>query len=247
VVRERIFARLAFRAVGRAGSTSDGRMPNWAYLAPPIAFVLTFGTIAIVSLALAGEVHPLPGSVAPDLAPAAATVVPSPSLEGDILHVAVTIENRGDTVALAATIHLIDDRPNGEAVSIGMTPLPAPLAPGASIVVSTPAFVAAVVGPHTLTIRIDDVIPAELSQENNLLSIRMSVQPAAAAPPPSPSSEGIRVEAFQDLKTVAVIGIAIVAVFAAIAVLPPRPHDPGPLLPPPPEPPDQTPPPVWPP
>jgi len=222
-------------------------MPNWAYLAPPIAIVLMFGTMAFAHLALAREADPLPGDVAPDLVPTTATVTPSPAFEGDILHVAVTIENRGGTTASAATILLIDDRPNGDAVSIGTTPLPTPLAPGAFVVVPTPPFVAAVVGPHRLTIRIDDVAPADVSRENNELSIRMSVQPAVVAPPPSPSAEGIRVEAFQDLRTVAVIGIAIVAVFAAIAVLPPRPRDPGPLLPPPPEPPDRTPPPVWPP
>ena len=222
-------------------------MPNWAYLAPLIAFALTLGAMAFGHLALAAELPPIPADMTPDLVPTTATVGPSPAYEGDVLHISVTIENRGNTTAMAATIQLIDARPNGDAVSIGSTRLQGPLVPDASVVVSTQPFVAAGVGPHTLTVRVDDVLPADVNRDNDALSIQISVQPAIVVPPPSPSSDGSRVEAFQDLRNAAVVGIVIMAVIVLITVLPPRPRAAERWMPPPPEPPDRTPPPIWPP
>ena len=222
-------------------------MPNWAYLAPFIAFALTLGAMAFAHLALAAELPPIPADMTPDLVPTTATVTPSPAYKGDVLQVSVTIENRGNATAMAATIQLIDARPNGDVVSIGSMRLQGPLVPDASVVVSTPPFVAAGVGPHTLTVGVDGVRPAEVNRENDALSIQISIQPTIVVPPPSPSSEESRVEAFQDLRNAAVLGIVIVALIVVITVLPPRPRVPEQWLPSPPEPPDRTPPPIWPP
>lgn len=248
MIRERIFLRPAFRAVGRARSASRVRMLKGAGFAALVALSLALGAVALGHLAIAVGVHPEPVEAAPDLVPVAATIAPSPASEGDVLRVSVTIENRGGADAWAATITLVDVRPNGDTISIGGNPLSGPLAHGRSTIVPLPPFVAAGVGLHTLIIHVEEVSPGGGDAENDALSVRLAIQPAVVGPPPTPSSEGFRDVTIRDLGTAALLVVVVFAAFfVGLAVLPLRPHDPGPLIPPPPDPPDRRPPPIWPP
>lgn len=148
---------------------------------------------------------------------------------------------------MSAAVSLIDFRPNDDVVPIGRTPLSGPLAPGASVVVSMPALVAAVPGVHTLMVRVEDVMPDDADRDNDGLAVPWMIQPAPGGTPPSPSAGGLRVAILEDLRLVTILGAIVVALFAAIVTLPRRRREPVELLPPPPDPPDSLPPPIWPP
>lgn len=247
-MRERISCGSYFGAVGRAGSTSKEGMTTGADRGLGIVLALVVGCLTVViASADPAALRPVQGELGPDLAPVSATVIPSSPREGDILQVSVIVTNRGLGPATWATIDLIDFRPNDDVVPIGRTPLSDPLAPGASVLVSMPAFVAAIPGEHTLMIRVEDVMPEEANRDNDVLTIRMMIQPATGVPPPSPSAGGLRVAVLEDLRFVTVLGAIGVVLFAAIAILPRRRPEPVELLPPPPDPPDRIPPPIWPP
>ena len=97
-------------------------------------------------IAGANPVHPVLAQFGPDLRPANLAVSPVPPYEGDVVEVTVTVVNVGDTAAISATVELIDSRPNGDVVRIGVTPLSDSLAPGASALVHTPQFLAVGIG-----------------------------------------------------------------------------------------------------
>lgn len=211
-----------------------------------LALAISTLTISSVSADLTA-IHPAQGELLPDLVPASASVSPSLAQEGDVLQVSVTVENRGLGPAASATVGLIDLRPNGDVVPIGRTPLSGPLAPGASTSVTLPAFVAAVGGQHTLMIRIEDVMPDETNRDNDVLSMQVLIQPSSAPPPPFPSAGGLRVAIFEDLRFLTLLGVIVIVLVAALAILPFRRREDVDLLPPPPDPPDEIPPPLWPP
>lgn len=211
-----------------------------------LAFVV--GSLTVVTASAdPAELHPAQGELAPDLTPASVTVTPSSPREGDVLHISVRVTNGGLGPAASATIDLIDFRPNDDVVPIPRTPLSGPLAPGASVLVSMPAFVAVVPGEHTLMVRVEDVMPDDGNRDNDVLTVPMMIEPATGGIPSSPSAGGLRVAVLEDLRFVTVLGVIVVVLFAAIAILPRRRPEPVELLPPPPDPPDQIPPPVWPP
>jgi len=248
VMSERISCGSYSGAVGRAGSTSTDRVTKGADRGLGIVLALVVGSLLVVTASAdPATLRPTQGELAPDLAPASVTVTPSSPHEGDVLHVSVTIANGGLGPAASATIDLIDLRPNDGVVPIGRTPFSGPLAPGASVLVSMPPFVAAVVGEHALMIRVEDVMPDQANRDNDVLMVRMMIQPATGVPPPSPSAGGFRVTVLEDLRFVTVLGIIAVVLFAAIAILPRRRSESVELFPPPPDPPDQIPPPIWPP
>jgi hypothetical protein len=191
--------------------------------------------------------QPAPSLVAPDLRLANAEISPIPPYEGDIVHVSVTVANVGEIGALAASIDLLDARPNGEIVPIGRTDLSAPLGPGQSTVAAMPPFFAVRVGEHTLAIRLNNVTPAETNTNNDELSLWMQVLPARSAPPPPPPSDGLKAEGLAALGIGALLGFILVVVAIGIVVgVVARPRL-AELEPPPAEPPDQSPPPIWPP
>ncbi|MGI0148852.1 MAG: CARDB domain-containing protein [Thermoplasmata archaeon] len=240
--------RLAFRAVGREGSRWTERMAWGAIRSVGILLALVIVSLAVMSVSAdLSALHPVQGELAPDLVPASATVIPSLARVGDILRVSVAVANRGAGPATSATVGLIDTRPNGDVVPIGRTPLSGPLAPGTSVLVETPHFVAAGAGEHTLMIRVEDVMPDDANRENDVLTIRLTIQPPIVVPPPSPSAGGLRIAIIEDLRFVGFVGVAVVALFVVVVLLPPRRREPLEAVPPPPDPPDRIPPPIWPP
>src|SRR5206468_278725 len=68
--------------------------------------------------------------------------------------------------------------------SIGTAVLSTPLAPGDSVVLAPPSFVAAGVGDHELQVTIRSVTPAETDVADNTLAIDMTVG-AVVKPPPN--------------------------------------------------------------
>jgi len=126
-------------------------------------------------------VGPPPGGT-PDLAPDAASTIPTQPVEGETVILAITIVNRGTVAAEAAIIDASDVRPNGTAVRIGTTVLTSQLEPGASVVVYAPTFVAAAAGNHALQITIRSVSPPETDVADNALTIPMTVLPAMGHP-----------------------------------------------------------------
>jgi hypothetical protein len=184
---------------------------------------------------------------APDLRVAAPSIHPAPAYEGDIVDVSVTILNQGDATATAASIDLIDARPSGMSVPIGRSELTSPLAPGASVTVSMPPFVAVGVGPHTLSIRVGNVTPSEVRAGGGAISIPLEVLPMPASPPPPPPSDGVRIEGLETLGLGALLGLVVVILGVGVAVAAVGRRRSRELEPPPPEPPDRSPPPLWPP
>src|SRR3989475_7107 len=104
-------------------------------------------------------------------------------IEGQIAIVSITIANRGNATAEAATIEVTDQRPNGKVVSIGTTSLLASLEPEVSVVVYSPTFMAMGVGNHSLQIVVGNVTPAETDVEDNTLTIGMTVLSVTGPPP----------------------------------------------------------------
>jgi len=210
--------------------------------------MVLFGILMASTLLTAGAnpVHPALAQFAPDLRPANLAVSPVPPYEGDVVEVTVTVVNVGDTAAISATVELIDSRPNGDVVRIGVTPLSDSLAPGASALVHTPQFLAVGFGEHNLTIRVENVVPAEASAGNDALSEWMQVLPARTPPPPPPA-DGVRIEALATLGFGAFVGfLFVVGVIAVVIVFLSR-GERSEMEPPPPEPPDRSPPPLRPP
>jgi len=209
--------------------------------------ILVSLAVSVLLVAGANPIHSVSPQLAPDLQPANPELSPVPAYEGDKVEVTVTVVNVGDAAAVAGTVELIDSRPNGDVVRIGATPLSDPLPPGAWTVVHTPQFFAVGVGEHTLTIRLENVMPAEANAGNDALSMWMQVLPAKAPPPPPTPSDGVRVEALATLGFGAFVGfLFVIGVIAVVVVLLSRPERTE-MEPPPPEPPDRSPPPLWPP
>jgi len=210
--------------------------------------VVLFGILMASTLLIAGanHVHSVLAQFGPDLRPANPVVSPVPPYEGDIVEVTVTVVNVGDTAAISATVELIDSRPNGDVVQIGVTPLSDSLAPGASALVHTPQFLAVGIGEHNLTIRVENVVPAEANAGYDTMSMWMQVLPARAPPPPPPP-DGVRIEALATLGFGAFVGfLLVIGVIAVVIVFLSRPEG-SEMEPPPPEPPDRSPPPLRPP
>src|SRR2546423_2808357 len=183
-----IFLGAACRAVGRAWSAPL----RWGRRG---GLVVLFGILMASTLLIAGASpsHPVLAQFAPDLRPANLAVSPVPPHEGDVVEVTVTVVNVGGTAAISATVELIDSRPNGDVVRIGVTPLSDSLAPGASALVRTPQFLAVGPGEHNLTIHVANVVPAEASAGNDALWMWMPGLPARGPPPqPAPPSAGVR-------------------------------------------------------
>src|SRR5207249_6491746 len=219
-IRESNILGAACRAVGRAWSAPL----RWGRRG---GLVVLFGILTASTLLIAGAnpVHPVLAQIAPDLRPLNLAVSPEPPYEGDVVEVTVTVVNVGDTAAISATVELIDSRPNGDVVRIGVTPLSDSLAPGASALVHTPQFLAVGLGEHNLTIRVENVVPAEANAGYDTMSMWMQVLPARAPPPPPPP-DGVRIEALATLGFGAFIGfllvigvIAVVIVFLSRAAL----------------------------
>jgi len=184
-----------------------------------------------------------PPTGTPDLTPALASTIPAQPIEGQIAIVSITIANRGNATAEAATIEVTDQRPNGKVVSIGTTSLLASLEPEVSVVVYSPTFVAMGVGNHSLQIVVGNVTPAETDVEDNTLTIGMTVLPALGPPPPNEG--GFSWDTALLAGGLAAAGVAAVLVASWLLLTPPR--EPQPLEPPPAEPPDESPPPLRPP
>ena len=184
-------------------------------------------------------VGPPPGGT-PDLAPDAASTIPTQPVEGETVILAITIVNRGTVAAEAAIIDASDARPNGTAVRIGTTVLTSQLEPGASVVVYAPTFVAAAAGSHALQITIRSVSPPETDVADNALTIPMTVLPAMGPPPPI--GGGVETAIIAGGLAAAAVAALLVATWLLLT-----PREPGPLEPPPPEPPDDSPPPIRPP
>ena len=207
---------------------------------------LILGTFALLG-SLATATGALTASAAPDLRPVIPSINPAPAFEGDVVGVSVFIMNEGDMTATAASIDVVDLRPGGASVSIGQAELQSPLAPGASVAVDVPRFVAAGVGSHTLTIRVENVTPPEAQAGGGEISISFEVLPAQVTPPHPAPTDGIHIEALGTLGVGALVGfvVVILAIGVAVAALDRRAS--RELEPPPPEPPDRSPPPLWPP
>jgi hypothetical protein len=212
-----------------------------------IAVVLGIGGLLLLGCFGVGLTAALGIQSAPDLRVAAPFVHPAPAYEGDIVDVSVTILNQGDATATAASIDLVDARPGGTTVPIGRSELTSPLAPGASVTVSMPPFVAVGVGLHTLSIRVGNVTPSEVRAGGGAISPPLEVLPKRASPlPPSPS-DGVRIEGLETLGLGALLGLVVVILGIGVAVAAVGRRQSRELEPPPPEPPDRSPPPLWPP
>jgi hypothetical protein len=194
-----------------------------------------------------GPTSALAVQAAPDLRPAVPSINPAPAYEGDIVGVSVLVVNQGDATATAASIDLVDARPGGPSVPIGRSELASPLAPGASVAVSMPPFVAVGVGSHTLTIRVGNVTPSEVQVGGGTISIPLEVLPARTSSSPPPPSDGVRIEGLETLGLGAFLGFVVVILGIGVAVAAVGRRRSRELEPPPPEPPDRSPPPLWPP
>lgn len=223
-------------------------VPRWACVGPAAFFIVTLGALGFPLPATSAHAPPAaPLAPAPDLVPVDITPTPPIVHEDEILRVSVTIENRGDLAAWAATVVLVDLQPNGDVSTIPTNALSAPLDPGASVVVQI-RFIVVAAGEHTLTARVVEVLPTDADSTNDALSIRMEVLPRAAGGGGSEgTSDGIRISALEGLGIAGLVVLVLIAVLGvAVGVLsrgPPR----EPLVPPPPEPEDRHPPPIWPP
>jgi hypothetical protein len=125
--------------------------------------------------------------------------------------------------------------------------LTAPLAPGASLTMSVPPFVAVGVGRHTLTIQVGNVTPPELQAGGGAVSIPLDVLPARDSTSTPPPSDGIRIEGLETLGLGALVGFVVVVLGIGVAVAATGRRRSRELEPPSPEPPDRSPPPLWPP
>jgi len=194
-------------------------------------------TIRMTVLPLVG---PPPGG-APDLAPQSAILIPARPVEGERVSLSITIVNRGNVTAESALIDVWDMRPNGTVGSIGTAVLSTPLAPGDSVVLAPPSFVAAGVGNHELQVTIRSVTPAETDVADNTLAIDMTVV-AVVKPPPNGGGFSLDAAIFASGLAAAAVAAALIATWLLLT-----PREPEPLEPPPPEPPDDSPPPIRPP
>lgn len=207
--------------------------------------ILTAVSLSAATIAAGGPIGlSEPTESAPALVPVSATANPARPQEGEVVHVSVTVENRGTVAAESATINLFDRRPNGDSVRIGPTALPASLAPGTSIAVPMQPFLAVGVGDHTLTITVGDVMPPGAAESR--MMIPMTVAPAKTPPPPP--SDGVAAQGFgtPELAVVLVVLGTAILVGSAIALLRRPEPDRWSLDPPEAEPVDRSPPPIWP-
>lgn len=212
-----------------------------------IAIVLVFGSVLLLGCMNTSATSAITVQAAPDLRPAVPSIHPAPAYEGDIVEVSVLVVNQGNATATAAAIDLVDARPGGTSVPIGRSELASPLAPGASIAVSMPSFIAVGVGSHTLTIYVGNVMPPEVSAGGGAVSIPLEVLPARDSLPPPPPSDGVRIEGLETLGLGALLGFVVVVLGIGVAVAAIGRRRSRELEPPPPEPPDRSPPPLWPP
>ncbi len=184
--------------------------------------------------------RPPPTGSAPDLTPSAAMANPASPIEGNLVGVSITIENRGGSVAESATIDVYDERPNGSTFAIGQTALSAPLPAGESTTVYSPSFVAVGVGNHTIRIVVGNVTPPETYTYDDVRTISMTVRSSNGPVGPNGSLP------LGTALLVAGLAAAGVAALVGAALILRRPREPGPLEPPPAEPPDRSPPPLGP-
>jgi hypothetical protein len=110
-----------------------------------------------------------------------------------------------------------------------------------------PRFIAAGVGPHTLTIRVGNVTPPEVQPGGGVLSIPLEVLPTNPSSSPPPPSDGIHIEGLESLGLSALVGVVVVILAIGVIVAAVGRRRSQELEPPPPEPPDRSPPPLWPP
>lgn len=190
------------------------------------------------SVSIEVRVMPPPTGDEPDLAILAATPTPAKPRIDDLVLVGITVLNHGGTTAQGATVLVTDERPSGARVPIDSISLPAPLAPGGMVVLTTDSFPAIEIGDHRIRIEIRDVQPAEIRTSDNLRTEPMTVRPAGTVP-----GDGLQVNPL----LLVLIGAAAVTFFLALALLTrPSPRDrtsgPSPAAPS-----DWKPPPVWPP
>jgi len=212
-----------------------------------IAIVLGVGGLFLLGCIGVGPTLALAILAAPDLRPAVPSVNPAPAYEGDIVGVSVLVVNQGDATATAASIDLVDARPGGAIVPIGRSELTGPLAPGDSVRMSMPPFVAVGVGSHTLTIRVGNVTPSEVQTGGGAIAIPLEVLPARAPVPTPPPSDGIHIEGLETLGLGALLGLLVVILGIGVGVAAVGRRRSRELEPPSHEPPDRSPPPLWPP
>ncbi len=212
-----------------------------------IAIVLGVGGLFLLGCIGVGPTLALAILAAPDLRPAVPSVNPAPAYEGDIVGVSVLVVNQGDATATAASIDLVDARPGGAIVPIGRSELTGPLAPGDSVRMSMPPFVAVGVGSHTLTIRVGNVTPSEVQAGGGAIAIPLEVLPARAPVPTPPPSDGIHIEGLETLGLGALLGLLVVILGIGVGVAAVGRRRSRELEPPSHEPPDRSPPPLWPP
>ncbi len=191
---------------------------------------------ASVSISVQGL--PSPGT-SPHVIPIGASVSPARPATGDNVTVAVTLVNLGGATGTAASVHVIDVRPNGSTLVLPPAPISAPLAPGTTEAVVLPTFPLLGIGNHTLRITVSNVTPPEAVLGNNELNLTVTVGPKN---PPIHGPVGFTVNPL----VAGLVGAGIVSLAGALLLLL-RPKPPGPLEPPPPTPPDRSPPPIWPP
>jgi hypothetical protein len=222
-------------------------MPSWPCPGSTLALALMLGVAMATAIPAPASSRTSVLAAAPDLVLTEMTPTPEVVHENEVVQLDVRIENQGDMAAWAATVTFVDVRPNGHGVPIGDSFLPSPLDAGESVVLSGPAFIAVGVGNHTVTARIDEVMPPDSETSNNLLVIRLTVRPAEGNPGTPQPSDTVRIEALQGLGIGGLVAIVTLAIAGwAISAGMRRSRDDS-LVPPPPEPPDRRPPPIWPP
>lgn len=131
---------------------------------------------------------PLPPS--PDVRPVLGIVVPARPSVGAAVNLTVVLYNAGAAAALSATVRVTDSRPDGTATPLGHVALATPLPPADIVSVVFGPFQAAVVGNHTLQVRVTDVSPAETNAAPRVLNLTMTVM--AAPPPPERTGPQLR-------------------------------------------------------
>lgn len=219
-------------------------MLTWASRGCILILVLALTSVALGPVGTSSVVLAGPS---PDLAPTDIQLTPNDAHEGEFLRVKVTIGNHGDLPAWSATIHLFDQRPNGDTVLVAESGLPRSLGPGASVVITMPPFIGAGVGPHTLTARVLDAVPKDENPENDLFSVQVTVLASDDDPESQPPVDGIRTEALESAGLAGLIVIVVLALLGLAVTVAGRGRREEPLVPPPAEPPDDGPPPIWPP
>lgn len=222
-------------------------MLTWAYQGGITILVLTMVVAVGPPTTRADGASATLGGPSPDLAPVAIQLMPSAAHEGEFLRVTVTIVNHGDVAAWSAAVLLYDLKPNGNVDEVAEGGLDRSLGPDTSVVITLGPFVAAGVGPHTLTVRLTDVVPADGDPTNDVLSHPVTVLASDEGSQDSPPANGIRTEALESVGLAGLIVFVVLALLGLVVTLAGRGRRERALVPPPPEPPDEAPPPIWPP